>query len=571
MNRPDGQRRVLTRHFFRQFVDNDLLSPDADQHQGLALTIAFLLLPGLLVPTVKLFAYAYPYATSAQRDAYSWGDKCLFVLLSMIVTAGVGVLNWDALTISRRDWLTLGPLPIRPSTLLGAKLTSLAGLLGVFAAAIIGVGPFWFPFVMQSGDRHATWGQYAGLMAGHLVSTLAAGAFAFSAIVALHGVLVNVLGPHAFRRAGAWVQSATIFVLALAFLMLPLITFAVDPLKRAGHPLLFWAPPFWFLGIYQVIAGAGDAVWDALAIRGSVGLVALAVFAVAVNAVGFARHARHTVEATAGGPGSFGFLRPVLRLVAFAAGGRRPTARAFFMFTLRTFARSPRHRLVLAASLGGGFALAVVSVVTSVWRSSHWTAPEVEAYLSVQLLLVFALVAGARVAAARPAELRAHWVLRLLYPGEPGPWLSGLRRAILVGIVLPLLAVLLPAHVYLIGWGAAGRHFILGVVLGWGLIEAMFLSFRRVPFACTHVSGSGGPDMGWTFYWFGFTFYAFTLANIEAVMVRSVVAFMWLLPIGLVALGALVWYRHQSLNNGLGLQFVDEPAWQTQTLDLGAG
>jgi hypothetical protein len=571
MTTSDGQFHVLTRHFFRQFIDNDLLSPESDQHQGLTLTVAGLLLPGLLVPTLKLFPYTYPFWTAAQRDAYSWGDKCLFVLLSMIVLAGVATLNWDALTVSRRDWLTLGPLPIRPWTLLKAKLASLGGLLGVFSLAIVGVGPVWFPFVVQSGDRHATWTQYGRLMVGHGVSMLAAGAFAFFTVVALHGVLVNVFGPHVYRRVATWVQSAAIFVLAVTFLMLPLITFAVEPLKRASHPALFWAPPFWFLGIWQVIAGAGDPAWNALAVLGWAGLLGMAVAAVALNAAGFARSSRNAIEAGDGRSGPFGILRPVGRAIGSVVGGRRPAVRAFFMFSVRTLARSPRHRLVLAASLGAGFALAAVSIASSAWRSSRFVMPTTEGYLSAQLLLIFALVAGARVAAARPAELPAAWVLRLLYPGEPAAWLSGLRRAIVAGLVLPLLVVLFPVHAYVIGWEAAGRHAVLCLVLAAGLVEAMFLGFRRVPFASTHAAGSGGVNMSWTWYWFGFTFYAFTLANLEAFIVQNAVAFMWLLPIGLAALGALIWFRQRSLRDGLALQFVDEPVWETQKLDLSAG
>lgn len=33
----------------------------------------------------------------------------------------------------------------------------------------------------------------------------------------------------------------------------------------------------------------------------------------------------------------------------------------------------------------------------------------------------------------------------------------------------------------------------------------------------------------------------------------------------------LVWASYRSLNNGLGLEFIDEPDWKSQTLDLGAG
>jgi len=48
---------LLTRHFFRRFLDNDLISPNADAHVGLSQALAALLSPGLLVASVVMFKY----------------------------------------------------------------------------------------------------------------------------------------------------------------------------------------------------------------------------------------------------------------------------------------------------------------------------------------------------------------------------------------------------------------------------------------------------------------------------------------------------------------------------------
>ena len=41
--------RLLTRHFFRRFIENDLISPDADRHQTLTVLSACLISFGLVV------------------------------------------------------------------------------------------------------------------------------------------------------------------------------------------------------------------------------------------------------------------------------------------------------------------------------------------------------------------------------------------------------------------------------------------------------------------------------------------------------------------------------------------
>ena len=57
--------------------------------------------------------------------------------------------------------------------------------------------------------------------------------------------------------------------------------------------------------------------------------------------------------------------------------------------------------------------------------------------LAMQWVVLAIVLAGVRVAAAVPAELRASWVLRMLETDRPARWMAGFRKAVFVSLVAP--------------------------------------------------------------------------------------------------------------------------------------
>ncbi len=562
------QFKVLRRHFFREFLDNDLLSPGGDQHMGLLRALTVLVLLGVLLPVLKLFKYCYPYWNAVERDVQSWNDKCLFVTLSMIALAGVAVLNWDALRPNRRDQLVLGPLPVRPDTILAAKLAAFGMLLAVFAIAVTGVAPFTFTFVVYAPTQ-ANLIDPLRFVGAHAVASLASATFGFAAVLALQGVLIVIAGPNLFRRVSAWFQFSLVFGLAIALLLLPLITSAVEPLKAGRNPLMWWLPPMWFLGLYQWLGGAADPDWTALARSSVIGVTASVVLALTTQVVSYRRQVGRLLESQDAGSRPLAPIRAIGSAVAGIISGRRPVERGMFAFTIQTLTRNSRHRLVIAASLAAGCALSVIAVVSSAFSSGSWGRPSADALLSVQLLLAFCVVLGLRLAAAMPSDLRANWMFRLLDPGHPGPWMRGFRRAALWCGLLPLVLLQFPVNVWWLGWRVSLAHAVVGIVASQTILELVLLGFRKVPFACSYLSG-GPPKARWAFYWFGSSTTAFALASIEARALQSPVSFGWFLGIGIAVLAGLVLYRNHRLGEGFGPQFDDESEWEFQGLNLTA-
>ena len=78
----------------------------------------------------------------------------LFVSYSMITTGLLTVFIWDTLVFDKRDAMVLGPLPLRGSTIVGAKLAALATfLVGTALAVNVTSG---LPFAFVTGGPKVT-------------------------------------------------------------------------------------------------------------------------------------------------------------------------------------------------------------------------------------------------------------------------------------------------------------------------------------------------------------------------------------------------------------------------------
>ena len=294
---------VLFRHFLGAFLDNDLIAPAGDLHGPLSKAVAMLALIGLLYPFKLLGTYGRPFWDYASLDAVSWNDKSTFVLISLVMTGLLTVIEWDALRLDRRDCLALGALPIRAGTILRAKLAALGTFLLALSVPLTLLGGLTFPIIMHAGWRSGV-RLAAATMAGHLVATLAAAWFAFFTLLAAQSLLQCMPGRRLAGRLAAVVQLAATLGLVVALLMLPFIASSTAALKQASAGAAGFAPQMWFVGMYQAIAGQGDADWARLAARGWLALLLSALAAAGASLLAYRRALGSTlesVETTGGG------------------------------------------------------------------------------------------------------------------------------------------------------------------------------------------------------------------------------------------------------------------------------
>jgi len=186
--------RLLTRHFFRRYFENDLIAPSGDGVVGLSHLLAAFVTPGFLVVVLVLLKYALVSTTWERVVELGVDDALLYVALSMIVLGIAATVTWDAFFLDARDHFVLGVLPVSHRVVALAKLAALAMFLAVFTTAANLVPTLLVPSLMLQRAYDATLlGHFVPLTVAHGAATILSGAWTVLAVVALRGAMAACL------------------------------------------------------------------------------------------------------------------------------------------------------------------------------------------------------------------------------------------------------------------------------------------------------------------------------------------------------------------------------------------
>jgi hypothetical protein len=546
---------ALVRHFFGRFFDNEFVAQNTEMQVTVTKILALLAAPGVLFPCLRYIAYlnldGYP---PEARLPVLWFDRSFFICFSMLVMGGVTVLEWDALFPDRRDYASLIPLPIHARTIFLAKVGALVLFLLAFTIAVNGVSIVFFPIISARGSPLDL--LYA--MTAQGVAVVAGSAFVFVSLIALEGILLNVLSVRWFRRASVYVQCAMICALLSLFFLFPNIAGSIPALKARHAMALYAFPPMWFLGLNEWVLGTRDSVMLDLARWARAGLAISTGAAAIAYTIAYRRHIRRTLETLEGGDGSRTRMHAFLGRIADLLSPH-PQERAAVAFIGKTIARSAKHRIFLAVYIGIGCALILQAIAASSLR---------QAWLSIPLVLSFFVLSGMRYIFTIPVELPANWLFRVTENQDRRRTLNGSRRTLLWFGIVPLFCVLSPFYFVLWPPGVAFAHLLFSVTISVLLAEALVLDFWKIPFTCSYPPGKANITVLWIFYWAAFTTYAYSMASLEAWMVlrpRRLVLF--------YLAAAVVWWGFERFRRrgdaiGFTLMFEDAPDPIVRTLGL---
>lgn len=554
----------LTAHFFAGFLENDLLiTAETGVDRALAYVLGLIAVPSLFYCIFAIFKYAMVYYPT--REALTWPDKVLFLSCTMILSGVVAVVAWDALFLDRRDYQILVPLPLTMRVLFFAKLTAVTLLAVIFWAAANLVAALMFPaVVLTMNDAPVGFARY---VCAHVAATFGASAFVFLALIGAQGVLLSLFSPKHFRRVSVYVQLAVVLLLVLAFLSLPRTLFSVADWVRGGSQWLRFLPPLWFLGLYEVLLGSRNPLFGQLAGLALNALAGTAIVATIAYGASYGRHATKALESLEPRRSGTGFLaRSATRIVdRFVLS--HPLERACFHFVRLTLSRSRVHRLLLAASVGVGLALVLGEATLFQERAASFR--PTSALFSVQLVLTFFVLSGMRFAFTIPAELCANWTFQAAEPEQSVRCRSGVRKALLILGVCPVLFGLLPFHVVLWGWPAAAAHLIYGALLSGLLVEALLFRFEKIPFTCSYLPGKANLKLLWPVYLMAYSTYAYAMSAIECRLVGRPAGFGILTASLAAGLLAIMYYRRRHSGRAFRFSFEDLPEPEVRSLEIG--
>ena len=468
----------LLRHFLLRFFDNDLVTTQGQSRMTLIWAFA------LGAPWFLMFgqALALKYRFVHSASVYSYvvrGDELWLVTLTMSATGLLATIKWQSLFPGVRDYYALGSLPLRARQIFLAKLCAL--LLVTAAAVVVFTALPSVIFPLVSGGRWALQHSVLARIGAHATASIAASWFFFFALVALQGVLLNVLGPRGFVRVSGTIQGLS----AAVMLSLIVLSFSIGaPVIHAieRSTALQWLPPAWFLGMYQARLGDPDPLMRLLAARASAGLGIATFVAFASYLVSYRRHRDVAMEGAAPKGREYRWAGAVFD--ALVPGPRR---QAIVSFLWKTLARSAHHRMVSMAYVG----VAVAAVATGYLAFGGLFASAKVAtarYVSAHLILLLFLVLGVRHLFSIPAELRANWMFQMTEREGRDDWLDAIDGFVLFGGLAAILALPFPFEARAIGWRAVGEA---GLVVALGMLgyEWLFSDWRKLPFTCSRLPG----------------------------------------------------------------------------------
>ncbi len=486
--------RRLYRHFLRSFFVSDTLAEGGDP-RALAIAVAAIFAaPGAVI----CFQLALVYTAGVDVDPI----RAYFIALSLLLAGLLALVQWEALLPARLDYAILGPLPLRPGVIAGAKLLALAALLGSFVAILNVYSSVLFPlFTAPDAAGFAT---VLRRIAAQLIAAAAAAAWAFLAVVGLRALLPATGAVTRGARLGL-----TVALLAAVVLCLDLTSPAVYLHLAAAKP--WWARPMlWFVGLDKALAGIATPADRAAGQAGVWTLAATAAMALAAYTLRSWHEARTPPRPARAGrrlAGSGWMARWI---------APQPRERAVYRFTVATLARSRRHGVYSAAWLAFGTAAALAWLTEALGARPGSAEAILTAALAAPLALGFGLIVGLRHVFTIPIELRANWLFRLAET-EPAPErFLAVRKILLIYGALPATALAAAVGALAGGWRLAALHAALCAALLWLLVETVQVRFEKLPFTCAYVAGRANLKTWWLAYWLVFVGFAYGVAEMEA-------------------------------------------------------
>ncbi len=327
----------LVRHFLSQQLVSDLTS--SDQVRRLVITVlSALACVGPLI--VRLYIPKYAYIESRDTgDLYLaevHADRLFFISLSMITAAIVSVVQWQGLFPNRRDYLVLKPLPIRLYQIFVARFLSSLIIAVVVIVNLNLATSVLFPLLTSGRWQFPSFGTH--YVVAHAAATFGAGLFAFFAVGAMYGAVMNLLPPRAFDRVSVFMQAllATAFVASVPY-VLDMPNWYERIAARPHWMSLF--PPAWFLGLYETLLGTRDRYFRQLAGMAVMGIGSALFLALATYFLSYRRYARLVLEPAMPRPNRRSLIDKTAAALLGVFMGCSKT-QAAFVFAIHTLRRS---------------------------------------------------------------------------------------------------------------------------------------------------------------------------------------------------------------------------------------
>src|ERR1700739_410505 len=478
--------RVLHQQFLLRVIDLEALSIEADipsflgQFAGVLIMFSF-------IHTVGVLFFPPPPSLAWEYEQARISDMLLVIGLC-------SVIMWDTTFPDRRDIMVLAPLPLFPRTILMAKLTASATVLGIAVIALNCTSSLGLSVIFGAPARGSL--GVLRFFFAYWFTMLAAAAFLYGAVLTIQGSAALTLPRRMFLRVSAILQLVAFGLFLGTRFLQPTLTTHAEFTAPANHWLLVASPTFWFVALLNQLNGSlpPDLHW--LAHRAWINLGIVALGTAASLLLCYKRTMKKTVEDPDLVPGTRGFH--------WVPRSGSSLQNAIVVFCLRSIARSRQHRIAMAFYWSVVIAIALSWIR---WEISNPPVPIAIGFIMSSFVMMTFAVLGLRGIFSLPVSLNANWMWRVTQLRPTQDYVAATRRALLLFGVAPAWTIVAALSLHLRPWQQAAEHLAFLPLVGAILVELCLIRFDKVPFTCSYLPGKTNFQ---AIFW-GFVFILATL------------------------------------------------------------
>ena len=471
------QFRTLYRVFLLRVVDLNLLSADADTTKLITQFVT-------IFATISLF-FALPALIGLMgggriAGSGAWPFEHFFIETTMTIAAFVTILNWDSALPDRQDVLILAPLPVRKSTLLISKVAALFASPGLAIIALNMFSGLLWPVSFRAGDGGIIWLLRAWI--AYWITIFLGSAFSVFLVLAVQGIVSNILPRQLFLRVSAFLQAGLLCLLLSVYFLGPSLETPEKLAAPENQRMLQCLPAYWFLALFQQLNGSMHPALVTWAHDAWAGLALGTVGALASLLLTYFRILPKIIEQPDIAPGA--------RTRGWSPDFGDSIRTAITTFALRTLLRSRQHRMVMSFYLGIGFTIVVGYLNLPHVNRLPKQAGLSTAFLLASMLMIILTLLAIRVVASIPISLPANWIIRITQGKPAGAYQDAVRFSWMAIGVLPVMLIV--SALLLLGrypWRPASEHLVILFALGTLLVDVCVYSFPKIPFTCSYLPG----------------------------------------------------------------------------------
>jgi hypothetical protein len=505
---------LLMRHFLERFFNHETASPDGDGKTRLVQLAFAAGMPGFIV-TIFLWPVYHPFpnwppgSTAVGPPPY-WvqlNHHFFFVLYSFVVMGLIAVFEWDLFFPDLLDVMVLGTLPLAQRRVFFGR----AAAIGIFIAGFLFDANFLAPVFLPAATDPP---HLVSFLAGHLAAVAAGGLFGAGSVIALQSVLLAVLGERFFRRISLVLQGAAVAVLVMLLLLFPVLSGVTTKLLQSHNGAVLWFPPYWFLGMYQMLDGSSSLpIFRELSGIGLTALLSTAAIGVVAYPLAYLRRVKDLLVGAPPRARHNRLVTPLNRLLHLGAV-RRPIGRAVFHFINQTLFRVPRYRIYLVLYGGVGLSVLIATVLRLTAVHGELSAEASADGIRVAVgIVAFWVTTGLRTAFVSSGNQQGSWIYRFTH-GKPANFdaaMDELKSAklwvLLCSVAITeaavgVLRLVTPAGLFSLQGTAA--QILVGAGMCVVLTDALFANVMIVPF--TGEPSREKPNLAFTLLLY-FTFF----------------------------------------------------------------